>query len=112
MPSNAAASATVRVIGPTVSWLWARGTTPARLVSPTVGLIPTMPLAAAGDTMEPSVSVPSAAAAKFAAMAAPDPELDPLGFRSRTYGLRVSPPRPLQPLVEWVERKLAHSDMF
>ena len=26
------------------------------------------------------------------------------------YGLWVSPPRPDQPLVEWVERKFAHSD--
>src|SRR5438270_9402648 len=60
--------------------------------------------------MEPSVSVASAAAAKLAAVAALEPELEPHGLRSRMYGLRHWPPRPLQPLDEWVELKLAHSD--
>ena len=57
---------------------------PARLTSPTVGLMPTMPLADDGQTMEPSVSVPMAAAARLADTAVPEPELDPHGFRSRT----------------------------
>src|SRR6185503_20426984 len=61
-------------------------------------------------TMDPSVSLPTAATARYAAIAAPDPELEPQLLRSRAYGLRVNPPRPLQPLVECVERKLAHSD--
>src|SRR2546423_1168660 len=104
-----AASVTVRAIGPAVSWLWAMGTMPLPLTSPTVGLIPTIPLALAGDTMEPSVSVPTAAAHRLAATATADPELDPEGLRSSAYGFRVSPPRPLQPLTEWVDRKLAHS---
>src|SRR5260370_34125165 len=85
------------------------GTTPARLVRPTVGLMPTSALMAEGQRIEPSVSVPRAAAARFAAMAAPEPELEPQGVRSSTYGLRVCPPRPLQPLVELSPRKLAHS---
>ena len=38
--SSAAASATVRAIGPAVSWLCAMGTMPVRLTSPTVGLMP------------------------------------------------------------------------
>ena len=42
-------------------------------------------------------------------MAAPVPELDPHGLRSSTYGFFTWPPRPLQPLVDFVERKLAHS---
>ena len=42
----------------------------------------------------------------------PDPELDPDGVRSSAYGFRVCPPRPLQPLDEWVERKFAHSLRF
>src|ERR1035438_5140526 len=62
-----------------------------------------------GDTMDPSVSVPTAAAHKFAAVAAPDPELDPDVLRSNAYGLRVKPPRPDHPDVECVDRKLAHS---
>src|SRR5215472_14581543 len=85
------------------------GITPARLMRPTVGLIPTRPFAPDGHTIEPSVSVPTPIAARFAAIAAPVPELDPQGLRSRAYGFFVWPPRPLQPLVECVERKFAHS---
>ncbi len=57
------------------------GTTPARLVSPTVGLIPTTPLALDGQTMLPSVSLPKVKTAKFADAAAPEPELEPQGLR-------------------------------
>src|SRR3954471_329072 len=85
---------------------------PARLTRPSVGLKPTSPLLFDGDTMEPSVSVPTATAARLAAIAAPEPELDPDGLRSSAYGFLVCPPRPLHPLVEWVDRKLAHSLRF
>src|SRR5947207_3175216 len=83
---------------------------PERLTSPRVGLRPTSEFAPDGHTMEPSVSVPTPTAARFAAIAAPVPELEPHGLRSITYGLRHCPPRPLQPDTEWVERKFAHSD--
>jgi hypothetical protein len=43
--------------------------------------MPTIPLADAGQTTEPSVSVPTAAAQKLAATAAPEPELEPQGLR-------------------------------
>src|SRR5439155_16680180 len=109
-PNTVAASATVRPMGPTTSWLWAMGTTPARLVRPRVGLIPASPVVEDGHTMDPSVSVPSAAAARLAETAVPDPELDPHGLWSSTYGLRHWPARPLHPLEDWNERKLAHSD--
>src|SRR5512143_3867135 len=99
-PSAAAASATVRPCGPTVSCVCEIGTTPARLTRPTVGLMPTTPLIVAGQTMLPSVSVPSETAVRFADTAAPDPELEPHGLRSIAYGLPVWPPRPLQPLEE------------
>src|SRR5580704_14990999 len=82
---------------------------PVRLTRPTVGFKPTMPLIEAGLTMDPSVSVPTAMAHKFEETATADPELDPDGVRSVAYGLRHWPPRPLQPLNECVERKLAHS---
>src|SRR5437867_7658890 len=85
---------------------------PVRLTSPSVGLMPTSELLVDGDTIEPSVSVPTAAAARFAAIALPDPELDPDGLRSSAYGFFVCPPRPLQPLVECVDRKFAHSLKF
>src|SRR5215469_3723447 len=85
------------------------GIMPLRLTRPTVGLIPARPFADEGQTIEPSVSVPMPTAARFAEMPAPVPELDPDGFRSSAYGFFVRPPRPLQPLVECVDRKFAHS---
>jgi hypothetical protein len=83
-PSTMAASVTVRAMGPVTSWLWARGTTPERLVSPRVGLMPTRALCEEGQTIDPSVSVPSETAARLAAVAVPDPELEPHGLWSRT----------------------------
>ncbi len=71
--------------------------------------MPTSELTWEGDTIDPSVSVPTAMAARFAAAAAPEPELDPDGVRSSAYGFFVWPPRPLQPLDECVDRKFAHS---
>src|SRR5437588_8018359 len=85
------------------------GMMPDRLTRPSVGLMPTMPFADDGHTIEPSVSVPTATTQRFAETAAPDPELDPQGFRSSAYGFLVSPPRPLHPLTEWPERMFAHS---
>src|SRR5581483_2909120 len=81
-PRATAASATVLPWGPNVSWIWLIGTIPARLVRPTVGLMPTTPLALAGQTMLPSVSVPNETAAKLDDTAAPDPELEPQGLRA------------------------------
>src|SRR5579885_1925069 len=75
--NSIAASATVRAMGPGVSWLAEMGITPDRDTNPTVGLIPTKPLALEGHTMDPSVSVPTVTTARSAAIAAPDPELDP-----------------------------------
>src|SRR5690606_2545168 len=85
------------------------GRMPCRLTRPTVGFSPTTPLIAAGHRMLPSVSVPTLAAARLADTATALPELEPQGLRSSAYGLRVWPPRPLQPEVECRERKLAHS---
>ena len=81
-----------------------------RLVSPTVGLIPTTPLSAAGQRIEPSVSVPTARGASPAATPAPEPELEPPGERSRACGLRHWPPVALHPLEERLARKFAHSE--
>src|SRR4029453_9689305 len=82
---------------------------PLRLTRPPVGFSPTSPQHDAGLVIDPSVSVPTAIAHRSAAMAAPVPELDPLGLRSSAYGLRVCPPRLLQPEVERRARKFAHS---
>jgi hypothetical protein len=85
--SNAAASASVRAMGPAVSCVCEMGMMPLRLTSPTVGLIPASPLIDEGETIEPSVSVPTATAHKLAAAAAPDPELEPEGLRSSSLQL-------------------------
>src|SRR5215472_15299012 len=93
------ASRTVRVMGPTVSCVSDRGITPARLISPWVGRIPTQLFAEAGHTIDPPVSDPTVIADILAAAAAAEPELDPCGLRSSAYGHRVCPPRPLHPLT-------------
>jgi hypothetical protein len=53
-----------------------------RLTKPMDGLSAATLLHAEGETMEPSVSVPIAAAQRFAATATAEPELEPLGERS------------------------------
>src|SRR5881296_3723889 len=85
---------------------------PAPSIRPSVGFTPTSEQAPDGQTIDPSVSVPIPTAAKLAEIAAPVPELDPHGFRSRAYGFAHCPPRALQPLDDWVERMFAHSDRF
>ena len=71
---------------PTVSWQGNIGMTPARLVSPTVGLNPTTELWSAGQRMEPWVSLASDTATMFAATEMADPLLEPHGFPDGTYG--------------------------
>ena len=77
-----AASVTVRVIGPAVSWLCAIGMMPVRETRPSVGLTPTRAQLFDGDTIEPSVSEPTVSAQRLAAAAAPEPELEPDALRS------------------------------
>src|SRR5580658_6287655 len=62
-----------------------------RLTRPTVGLSPTTPLIAAGQVIEPSVSVPIAASTSPAATAAPLPDEEPHGSRSRASGCWPTP---------------------
>nr|BAJ86957.1 predicted protein [Hordeum vulgare subsp. vulgare] len=97
-----------RIGYPTVSCNGVMGMTPARLVNPNVGLMPTTELNDDGQSMEPSVSVPSVTAAMLAAAATPEPALDPHGVDDSTYGFRAWPPRALHPASTC--RKLAHSD--
>ena len=52
---------------------------PALEVRPTVGLIPTRLFLLLGDTIDPSVSLPSAAAARPILLPIPLPELEPDG---------------------------------
>src|SRR3954451_10270884 len=106
--NSSAASVTVRVIGPAVSCETEIGMMPRRLTRPTVGFKPTSPFTADGQMMLPSVSVPTPKAARLDATAAPVPELEPHGLRSRAYGFLVCPPRELHPDEDRVERKFAH----
>ena len=90
-----AASSTVRVIGPISSCVELKGMMPSRLISPRVGRSPTMPVAEAGERIDCPVSLPVPSTAKFAAMAAPVPPLDPPAVRVRSYGFLVCPPSEL-----------------
>jgi hypothetical protein len=76
----------VRAIGPAVSCDLEIGMIPARLTRPTVGLMPTTPQTEDGETIDPSVSVPTATAQRLAETATADPELEPDGLRSRVLG--------------------------
>ena len=58
--------------------------TPARLVSPMVGLMPTTELKLTGHRIEPSVSVPRATATRFATADIASPLLDPQGVTDKT----------------------------
>src|SRR6266581_2667703 len=83
---------------------------PAPSTRPSVGFTPTSEQALDGQTIDPSVSVPIPTAAKFAAIDAPVPELEPQGLRSSAYGFAHCPPRALQPLDDWLDRMFAHSE--
>src|SRR6185295_17839422 len=109
---TSAASTTCLPMGPAVSCSAEIGTTPDRLTRPSVGLIPTTPFWPDGQTIEPSVSVPMATVARSDETEAAEPEDEPHGLRSSTYGLLVWPPTALHPLDDAVERKFAHSDRF
>ena len=75
--SKSAASATLRANGPGESCASLIGTTPTRETEPTVGLIPTQPFNEAGQTIEPSVSVPTASETNPPAIAEPEPDEEP-----------------------------------
>ena len=76
----------MRVIGPALSLVCEMGMMPLRLHRPTVGFIPTMPLALEGQTIDPLVSVPMVNVARLAAAATAGPELEPQGLRCRSWG--------------------------
>ncbi len=71
-------------MGPAVSWLWPMGIMRARETSPSVGFSPATPFMALGQTIDPSVSAPTAPAASPAATPAALPALEPQALRSRT----------------------------
>src|SRR5260370_4271724 len=114
-----ATSVTVRPIGPAVSWLWAMGIMPVCDIGRRVGLRALNGLLEAGQVIEPSVSVPTAAAQRLVAVATAEPELEPQAVQFKIYGFCVKPPRPLHPFRQVQDdghganpRKFAHSERF
>ena len=86
-------SITNLVIGPAVSSVEDIGTIPARLTLPIVGFIPTSEFADDGDKIDPDVSDPNEAAAKFEVVDTPLPELEPpVSKIFLPYGCKVCPP--------------------
>ena len=110
--NKSAACATLCAIGPGVSWLALIGIIASRGIEPTVGLIPTQPFKEAGQTIDPSVSLPTAIETIPAPTAAPEPEDEPPALCACFQGLAVSPPTADQPLVDFPERIFAHSERF
>ena len=86
-----AQSATVRVNGPAVSWDHTAGITPYILTRPQDGRSPTQLLWAAGRRIELPVSSPKAPAHRAAAVALPEPVLDPPASCSTFQGLQGCP---------------------
>src|SRR4029450_781458 len=84
-----AQSSTVRERGPMVSMDHRQGRSPCRLTRPQVGLRPTNPHQAAGPRTEPPVSSPREVAHMKAAVAPPEPLLEPPVNRSRSQGFRA-----------------------
>src|SRR5215813_4414236 len=102
-PSRIAASVTLRVIGPAVSWSAVIGMTPHRLTRPTVGFTAASIVWFDGPRIDPDVSVPTFAAQRLADV--PMPELEPpvlsagrpsnvssRGSRRGSNGLNPKPP--------------------
>ncbi len=73
-----------RAMGPAVSCSAEIGMMPSRLTKPRVGLWPTMPVDPAGQTIDPSVSVPIETCAREAATPTAEPLEEPHGLRSST----------------------------
>ena len=78
---SSAASCMSRVMGPIESRVPDNGNAPCRLINPHVVLRPVMPFNEEGIRTEPPVSEPSAAGARPAATATPDPLDEPPGVR-------------------------------
>src|SRR5215469_5322333 len=86
-----AQSSTPRQIGPILSIVQLSAIAPLRLTRPYVGRKPTVPHSVDGETIEPSVSVPSEKPTSPAEVADAEPADDPLDPRSRFHGFFVRP---------------------
>src|SRR5262245_3022998 len=89
--SSAAASRTVRAIGPALARPSEPDTHGAGETRPREGLMPKRPQQDDGIRIEPPPSLPWASGARPAATAAAAPPLEPPGVRDLSHGLRQSP---------------------
>src|SRR5579872_7308375 len=94
----AAASSTLRAIGPIVSIEYADGTTPRVLTRPYVVLNPTTPQNAPGMRTEPPSSLPTEPKQSPADTAAAEPADDPPVILSGFQGLCAGPKQPVVPV--------------
>ena len=85
---------------------------PSRLTSSCVGEMPTALAARAGLRIEEPVSSAIAQVTRFAATAEPDPELEPMGLRSVSYGLQNVPPNELRGMPDAYSPRLALARMI
>src|SRR5690349_13416437 len=110
MASNTRAqSSTDLAMGPILSIDQASDMQPCRLTRPNVGRRPDAPQARQGETMLPSVSLPSAKPTRPAATAEAEPADDPLEPLRGSQGLRVIPPNHWSPCASAPSDSLASS---
>src|SRR5258708_10817627 len=97
--NTSAASSTLRHKGPMRSRLGVKGIAPFTGTRPNVGGNPTTPHGSAGVRMDPKLSVPMENAHRAAAVAAPEPELEPPAGSAGFHGFLHFPPNHSQPLA-------------
>src|SRR5262245_39700731 len=73
---------------------------PLRLTSSSVAAIPTELAALAGPRIEEPDASAIAQVTRFAPTAEPEPELEPRGLRSVSYGLQNTPPNELRGMAD------------
>src|SRR5437762_7865118 len=108
-PKTRAQSSTERAIGPILSMLQERAMQPWRLTLPNVGRKPVAPQRVQGETILPSVSLPSAKPTSPAAVAAAEPADEPLDPSLGFQGFRVMPPNQRSPCANAPKVNLATS---
>src|SRR3954465_12634240 len=92
-----AQSSTDLHIGPILSIVQLKAIAPKRLTRPQVGRGPVPPFSAAGEMIDPRVSVPMPNTTRPPAVAEPGPADEPLDPRSTFHGLFVRPRNQLSP---------------